>query len=73
MFKSRTGPDQVAQLISVVWICQGHGFDLWSGHIQEATTDCINKWNNKLMSLSPLSPLPLSLSLKLKKNTLKVE
>ena len=31
---------------------QGCGFDPWSGHIQEATNEYINKWNNKSMSLS---------------------
>ena len=25
-------------------------FDPWSGHIQEAAYECINKWNNKLIS-----------------------
>ena len=33
-------------------------FDPWSGHIQDSTNECINKWNNKSMFLS-LSPLSL--------------
>ena len=37
---------------SVVPILQSHRFDPRSGHIQEATHECINKWNNKLMFLS---------------------
>ena len=36
-------------------ICQGCGFNSMSGHMQEATNEGINKWNNKSMSLS-LSP-----------------
>ena len=31
---------------------QGCRFDLWSGHVQESTNECIHKWNNKLMCLS---------------------
>ena len=40
---------------------QGYGFDPQSGHIQELTNDCKNKWNNKsvFLFLPPLS-LPLS-------------
>ena len=34
-------------------IHKGWGFDPRSGHIQESTNECINNWNNKLMSLSP--------------------
>lgn len=33
-------------------MCQGGGLDLWSGHVQEATYECTNKWNNKPMFLS---------------------
>ena len=36
---------------SVVPICQGYGFGLQSGYVQEATNECINKWNNKSMLL----------------------
>ena len=32
---------------SIVPIRQGSGFHPWSGHIQESTNGCINKWNNK--------------------------
>ena len=29
---------------------QGCRFDFQSGHTQEPTNECINKWDNKLMS-----------------------
>ena len=31
---------------TIVMICKGCGFDPWSGHIQEATNECISNWNN---------------------------
>ena len=37
---------------SIIPICQGWGFNPWLGHIQESTNECMNKWNNKLISLS---------------------
>ena len=44
------------------WHCQGCGFDPWSEHVEESTDECINKWNNKPLSLSHfLSPPALSL------------
>ena len=42
-------------------IGRGCGFDAQSGHIQESTKECTDKWNNKLKFLS------LSLS-QIKKN-----
>ena len=44
---------------SVVLLQQGRGFDPQSGRTQEATDECINKWNNKSVFLPPficLSP-----------------
>ena len=38
---------------STILLCQGCGFDPRSGHMQESTNECINKWNNILISLSP--------------------
>ena len=35
---------------------QGCGFNPWSGHVQESTSECINKWNDISMFL--LSPFP---------------
>ena len=43
---------------SIIPLCQGCGFDLWPGHIQEAMNECISKWHNKSIVFS------LSLSLK---------
>ena len=37
---------------SVVLTCQRWRFHSWSGHIRESTKECINKWNNKSVSLS---------------------
>ena len=36
-------------------MCQGCGFDPQSGHVQESTNECINKWNSisVVHSLSP--------------------
>ena len=49
---------------SVVPLRQVCGFDLWAGHMQEATNECMNTWNNKSMSPSFLSlPRPYSSSL----------
>ena len=50
--------------LKVVWLGQGCRLHLWSGHIQEATNECIHKWNNKWIFLF-LSPPP-SFSLPLK-------
>ena len=50
-----SGPSWAAQLISKVLICQGCGFDSQSGHIKESTNECINKWNNKKLSLSQIN------------------
>ena len=38
----KNSPGGVAQLVSVVPICQGCRFDPWSGHIQQSTNECIN-------------------------------
>ena len=40
---------------SVILMRQGCVFHPWSGHMQESTNECINKWNSRSMSLS-LSP-----------------
>ena len=54
---------------SIVPVSQGCDFDPQSGHIQESTNECISKWNNESMSLSPPTSLPSSLkSIKLLKN-----
>ena len=46
---------QVAQLVGALsQMHEGCGFDPQSGYIQEATNECMNKWNNKSISLSPL-------------------
>ena len=34
---------------NIVPIQQGCGFDPWSRHIQGATSECMNKWNNNSM------------------------
>ena len=59
-------PGQVAQLVRA-W--SGYAKVMGSipsqGHIQELTNECINKWHNKLISLSlPHPSLPSSVSLK---------
>ena len=47
------GPAQIAQFVgSIVPMHPGWGFDPQSGHVQEATNESINRWNNKLISLS---------------------
>ena len=38
---------------------QGCRFDPQSGHMQESTNECIDKWNNKSMPLPPHFPLSL--------------
>ena len=56
-------------------MCHGCRFNLWSGYIQESTSEFMDGWNNKLVSLSlslclfppslypsPLSSSPLPLS-----------
>ena len=53
------GPGWVAQLVRVAPMCQGCRFDPRSGHIQDSTKECINKWNNKS------TPLCLSSQLKI--------
>lgn len=47
------------------WLEPWFRFDFQSGHLQEATSKCINKWNSKAMFLLLFPPLsfPLSLSL----------
>ena len=49
----------------------GLGLDPRSGHVQESASECVHKWNNKLMfpsvSLSPLSSLFLKKKKKKKK------
>ena len=57
-------PGQVAQLIRVWSLYTKVVGSIPSGHIQESTSECINKWNNKSMFLS------LSLSLGLTLGTL---
>ena len=51
---------------SVVQILQGWGFDLCSGHMQESTNECINKWSNKAIYFS----LSKSINEKLEKKEL---
>ena len=46
---------------NVVPIHQGRGFRPWSGHVQESTSECRNKWNSKSLFLSLFSFLSLSL------------
>ena len=54
------GPGRVVQLVRVLsWyakVCGGGRFSIWSGHIQEATNERINKWNNKQVFVSRISP-----------------
>ena len=45
-------PGQRAQLVRASSGYEGCGFDPRSGYIQEATTECIKKQNNRVMSLS---------------------
>lgn len=33
-------------------MCQGCAFNLWIGHIQEATDECVDEQNNKAMFFS---------------------
>lgn len=40
----------------VVPIRQGCGFDPWSGHVQEAPSDCLRKEAHTPMSLSEINP-----------------
>lgn len=47
----------------MVLVHRGGGFAPWSGHTQESTSECISKWNNSSVSLSP-NPKLLPLSLK---------
>ena len=49
---------------SIAPICEGYGLDRQSGHIQESTNECMNKWNNKSVFLSLHPPLLLPSSLK---------
>ena len=53
---------------SVILMRQGFEFKPRSGHVEEATNECINKWNNTLMFLSLLSSFFLKSINKLKKN-----
>ena len=39
---------------SIVPVCQSCRFDPQSGHIQEMTNECIDKWNNKSVSLKSI-------------------
>ena len=43
---------------------QGHGFDPQSGFMQESTNECINRWNNKSISLCLSHPLCKNQSVK---------
>ena len=64
-------PGRVLQLVSVVTICQVTGLLPGLGHVQEATSECINGWNNKSMFLSLSFFLFPFLSLSQINNTLK--
>ena len=56
------GLGQVVQLVRAsIPMHQGFGFNPPSGHIQESTHECIDKWNNKSMS-PPIHTSSLSLS-----------
>ena len=53
VFKTVFGPGPGAQLDRALPpTCPGCGFGLRSRHTQESTSECRNKWNNKLMFLS---------------------
>ena len=48
-----SGPGWVAHWVRALSrLHQGCGFNPQSGHIRESTNECINKWNNKLISAS---------------------
>ena len=49
----------------VVQIHHGGRFDSQSGHMQESTHECINKWNDKSMFLSPFLSLSKNQSIKM--------
>ena len=52
------GPGWVAQWVRASSPCaKACGFGPWSGHQQESTNKCVNKWNNKSMFYSQINKL----------------
>ena len=49
---SSGSPGQVAQLVSVVPMCRGCEFEPWLGHVQKSTSECMDRWSDRLMFLS---------------------
>ena len=59
---NKTGPWQGSTVgQGTVLMHQSCWFGLRSGHVQDSTSKCTNKWDNKLMFLSFSYPLPHSL------------
>lgn len=51
------GPGLLACLVRVSSQYAKISFDLHSGHVQEATNECINTWNNKSMNPAKINKL----------------
>lgn len=49
---SSGSPDQVAQLVSVVPMCQICESGPRLGHVQKSTSDCMDRWSDRSMFLS---------------------